>query len=45
MKVALLYFTGTGVTAKFASEIAKGFDIDEHQCDLYKKFIFQEENQ
>lgn len=36
MKIALIYFTGTGVTAKFASEIAKGFDTKEHQYDLIR---------
>ena len=30
MKVVLLYFSGTGVTAKFASEIAKSFQM--HNC-------------
>ncbi len=45
MKVALLYFTGTGVTAKYASELGKGFENAKVSVDLLrikegKKFNF-----
>ena len=36
MKVVLLYFSGTGVTAKFASEIAKSFQMYDCVVDLVR---------
>jgi len=36
MKVALLYFSGTGVTAKFATEIAKSFQKPNVVVDLIR---------
>ena len=36
MKVALLYFTGTGCTGKFATEIKKGFDQLGFSVDLLR---------
>ncbi|MHA1123164.1 MAG: EFR1 family ferrodoxin [Candidatus Heimdallarchaeota archaeon] len=36
MKIALLYFSGTGVTAKYASDIASGFLKTKHSVDLFR---------
>ena len=36
MEVALLYFSGTGITAKFATEIAKGFQKQNIIVDLIR---------
>ncbi|MHA1212361.1 MAG: EFR1 family ferrodoxin [Candidatus Heimdallarchaeota archaeon] len=36
MRVAILYFSGTGVTAEFAKEIAKGFEKAEHKVELVR---------
>jgi Pyruvate/2-oxoacid:ferredoxin oxidoreductase delta subunit len=36
MKIALLYFSGTGVTAKYASDIASGFIKANHTVDLLR---------
>lgn len=36
MKIALLYFSGTGVTAKFASDIAGGFIKTNHFVDFLR---------
>ena len=36
MKIALLFFSGTGVTAKYASDIASGFLKSEHSVDLLR---------
>jgi len=36
MKVAILYFSGTGITAKFATEIAKSFQIQNCIVDLVR---------
>ena len=36
MKIALLYFSGTGVTAKYASDIASGFLKIGHSVDLLR---------
>ena len=36
MKVALLYFSGTGITAKFATEIAKSFQMQKIIVDLIR---------
>ena len=36
MKIALIYFSGTGVTAKFATDIARGFIKENHTVDLLR---------
>lgn len=36
MNGALLYFSGTGITASFASEIAKGFKLKNNNVDLIR---------
>ncbi|QEE14520.1 EFR1 family ferrodoxin [Promethearchaeum syntrophicum] len=36
MKVALLFFSGTGITANFATEIAKGFQYHKNVVDLIR---------
>jgi Pyruvate/2-oxoacid:ferredoxin oxidoreductase delta subunit/flavodoxin len=36
MKIAILYFSGTGVTAKFALDIAKGFKENGHKTTLFR---------
>ena len=36
MKFALVYFSGTGSTAKFASDIAIGIKENQHQVDLLR---------
>ena len=36
MKIALLYFTGTGVTAKYADDITKGFLEEKHSVDKFR---------
>ncbi len=36
MKVALLYFSGTGITANFATEIAKSFQMQNIVVDLIR---------
>ncbi|MHA1745071.1 MAG: EFR1 family ferrodoxin [Promethearchaeota archaeon] len=36
MKIALLFFSGTGITAYFATEIAKSFQLQENIVDLIR---------
>ena len=36
MKIGILYFSGTGVTAKFATDIAKGFKDNQHSVELIR---------
>ena len=36
LKIALLYFSGTGITAKFAMEIAKSFQMNDAIVDLIR---------
>ena len=36
MKIALLFFSGTGITANFATEIAKGFQNQNNVVDLIR---------
>ncbi|NHJ49380.1 MAG: hypothetical protein FK733_16440 [Asgard group archaeon] len=36
MKVAILYFSGTGVTAKFARDFAEGFIEKDHTVDFFR---------
>ncbi|NHJ04063.1 MAG: hypothetical protein EAX90_04520 [Candidatus Heimdallarchaeota archaeon] len=36
MKIGIIYFSGTGVTAKFASEIAQGFQNNNHSTELIR---------
>jgi Pyruvate/2-oxoacid:ferredoxin oxidoreductase delta subunit/flavodoxin len=36
MKIALLYFSGTGITAKFARDFAEGFIENQHTVDFFR---------
>ncbi len=36
MKIALLFFSGTGITASFATEIANGFQLQDGVVDLIR---------